>query len=201
MRLREKVKDCEFGPQTYDRILKQLIQTIKDNLITKSVQKRWILDHFLEEASQKEDINQQVKDTKKDYKISIVKHQWGKSQRDARGGARHPSLLKKKPPLQENCKQEHKKEEKSSKNSKLQYCKNTGIHSPGRSCPAYGQHCLKCGKYNHYATCCRSGSHKRQEKSKEPQREKVKKTTAADTDAGSESDCKYLQQTARHVLH
>ena len=57
--LREKGKDCEFSPQTYDRILKQLIQTIKDNLIKKSVQKRWILDHFLEEASQKEDVNQQ----------------------------------------------------------------------------------------------------------------------------------------------
>jgi len=118
VQLREKAKDCEFGPQTYDRILEQLIQTIKDNnLIKKSVQKRWILDQFLEEASQKEDINQQVKDTKEDYKISKVKPQWGKSQRDARGGARHPSLLKKKPPLQENCKQEHKKEEKSSKNS------------------------------------------------------------------------------------
>lgn len=82
MWLREKGKDREFSPQTYDRILKQLIQTIKDNLIKKSVQKRWILDHFLEEASQKEDVNQQVKDTKKDYKISKVKHQWGKSQRD-----------------------------------------------------------------------------------------------------------------------
>ena len=68
MRLPEKVKDREFGPQTYDRILKQLIQTIKDNdLIKKSIQKRWILDQFLEEASQKEDINQQVKDTKEDY--------------------------------------------------------------------------------------------------------------------------------------
>ena len=131
----------------------------------------------------------------KSYKISKVKHQWGKSQRDARGGARHPSLLKKKPPPQENCKQEHKKEEKSSKNS-CQYCEKTGLHSPGRSCPAYGQQCLKCGKYNHYATCCRSGLDKRQEKSKEPQREKVKKTTEADTDASSESDCKYLQQTA-----
>ena len=68
MRLREKAKDCEFGPQTYDRILEQLIQTIKDNdLIKKSIQKRWILDQFLEEASQKEDINQQVNDTKEDY--------------------------------------------------------------------------------------------------------------------------------------
>ena len=42
---------------------------------------------------------------------------------------------------------------------------------------------------------------KRQEKSEESRKEKVKKTTEADTDASSESDCEYLQQTARHVLH
>ena len=39
----------------------------------KSIQKRWTLDQFLEEASYKEDINQQVKDMKKDYKMSKVK--------------------------------------------------------------------------------------------------------------------------------
>ena len=40
-RLRAKAKDCEFGDQTNDRILEQLIQTIKDNdLIKKSIQKR-----------------------------------------------------------------------------------------------------------------------------------------------------------------
>ena len=52
---------------------------------------------------------------KEDYKISKVKHQWGKSQRDARGGARYPSLPNKKSPLQENRKQEHKKEERRRK--------------------------------------------------------------------------------------
>ena len=51
-RLREKAKDCEFGDQTDDRIFEQLIQRIKNNdLIKKSIQKRWTLDQFLEEAS------------------------------------------------------------------------------------------------------------------------------------------------------
>ena len=38
---------------------------------------------------------------KEDDKISKVKHQWGKSQRDTRGGARYLSLPNKKPPPQE----------------------------------------------------------------------------------------------------
>ena len=39
-RLREKAKGSDFSDQTDDRILKQLIQTIKDNyLIKKSIQK------------------------------------------------------------------------------------------------------------------------------------------------------------------
>ena len=44
-------------------------------------------------------------------------------------------------------------------------------------------------------------SDKRQEKSKESWKEKVKKTIEADTDTSSESDCKCFQHTARHVLN
>ena len=74
--LRKKSKDCEFGEQTDDRILEHLVQTIKDNeLIKRSIQKKWNLDQFLEEASQREDINQQVKDMKEDFKISKVGHE------------------------------------------------------------------------------------------------------------------------------
>ena len=75
-RLREKSKDCEFGEQTDDRILEHLIQTVKDSeLVKRSIQKKWNLDQFLEEASQREDINQQVKDMKEDFKISKVEYQ------------------------------------------------------------------------------------------------------------------------------
>jgi len=44
---------------------------------------------------------------KEDYKISKVKHQWGKSQRDTRGGARYLSLPNKKP--------HHRKQERREK--------------------------------------------------------------------------------------
>ena len=46
-----------------------LIQTNKDSEhVKRSIQKKWNLDQFLEEASQKEDINQQVKDMKENFK-------------------------------------------------------------------------------------------------------------------------------------
>ena len=41
VRLHKKAKDCEFSDQTDSKILKQLIQTMKDNgLIKKSIQNR-----------------------------------------------------------------------------------------------------------------------------------------------------------------
>jgi len=96
-RLREKSKDCEFGEQTDDRILEHLIQTIKDSELVKgSIQKKWNLDQFLEEASQREDINQQVKDMKEDFKISKVGYQSEDSPKNGKWNRRRNS--KKKPP-------------------------------------------------------------------------------------------------------
>ena len=75
-RLREKSQDCEFDEQTEDRILEHLIQAIKDSeLVKRSIQRKWNLNQFLEEASQREDINQQVKDMKEDFKISKIEYQ------------------------------------------------------------------------------------------------------------------------------
>ena len=76
VRLREKSKDCEFEEQTEDRILEHFIQTIKDNeLVKRHIQKKWVLDRFLEKASQREDIDQQAKDMKEYSGISKVEHQ------------------------------------------------------------------------------------------------------------------------------
>ena len=51
-----------------------------------------------------------------------------------------------------------KAEKETEKGKSCGYCGKTGAHPPGRNCPAYGQQCLKCGKYNHYASCCRIGT-------------------------------------------
>ena len=196
-RLREKSKDCEFGEQTDDRILEHLIQTIKDSeLVKRSIQKKWNLDQFLEEASQREDINQQVKDMKEDFKISKVGHESEDSPPKSGkwGRRRNP----KKKPLRPPGKRDHKKDEKK-KDKSCGYCGKTGAHPPGRNCPAYGQQCLKCGKYNHYASCCRTGA-QTQEGSKETKRERVKKTAEAEeTSSDSDDDYIYLQETAQHL--
>ena len=53
-----------------------MIQTIKDSeLVKRSIQRKWNLDQFLEEASQEKISNQQVKDMKEDFKVSKVEYQ------------------------------------------------------------------------------------------------------------------------------
>ena len=195
-RLREKSQDCEFGEQTEDRILEHLIQTIKDSeLVKRSIQRKWNLDQFLEEASQREDINQQVKDMKEDFKISKVEYQSKDLSKGGTWGRRRH--LKKKPPRPPG-KWDHKKG-KEEKGKSCGYCGKIGAHPPGRNCPAYGQQCLKCGKYNHYASCCRTGT-RNQERSKGTKRERIKKTTEAEeTSSGSDDDYIYLQETAQHL--
>ena len=186
-----------FSPiTTDDRILEHLIQTVKDSeLVKRSIQKKWNLDQFLEEASQREDINQQVKDMKEDFKISKVEYQSKDFPKSGKWGGRRNS---KKKPLRPPRKRENKKEEKE-KGKSCGYCGKTGAHPPGRNCPAYGQQCLKCGKYNHYASCCRIGAQP-QEGSKETKRGRIKKTTEAEeTSSDSDDDYIYLQETAQHL--
>ncbi|KAL9952955.1 hypothetical protein ACROYT_G040288 [Oculina patagonica] len=78
--------------------------------------------------------------------------------------------------------------------SVVTYCGKTGTHTPGRNCPAYGKQCLKCGKYNHYASCCTTGAQPQE------RRGQIKKTTEAEeTSSGSDDDYIYLQETAQHL--
>ena len=186
-RLREKSKDCEFGEQTDDRILEHLIQTVKDSeLVKRSIQKKWNLDQFLEEASQRHE--RRLKDI--ESRVSVK----GFSEKRQVGWKRK---------LEEETaatsqKTRNKKEEKE-KGKSCGYCGKTGAHPPGRNCPAYGQQCLKCGKYNHYASCCRIGAQP-QEGSKETKRGRIKKTTEAEeTSSDSDDDYIYLQETAQHL--
>ena len=198
--LREKAKDCEFGDQINDRILEQLIQTIQDkDLIKKSIQKKWNLDRFIEEASQREDINQQVKDMKDGYKISKVRHQPRNNPRDRNERARRHSSLPSRKPQQISMKEDCKRDEKKPGKSCI-YCGKTGLHPPGKNCPAYGQQCMECGKYNHYASCCRGGPNPRQGKYQRMHRERVKKTVEA-PETCDDSDSEYLQLTKEHTLH
>ena len=73
-RLREKTKDCKIEDRIYEKILEHLIKTIKDDdLIKRSIQKIWDLDRFIEEARQRDDINQQVTVMKDNCKITKLR--------------------------------------------------------------------------------------------------------------------------------
>ncbi len=57
------MKKCEFGEANEERILEHIIQTIDDRqLIQKTISKKWNLTQFMEEASQIEDVNRQVRE-------------------------------------------------------------------------------------------------------------------------------------------
>ena len=154
-RMCEKARDCEFGDQADDRILEHLIQTIRDNdLIKRCIQKRWNLEQFIEEASQREDIGQQVKDMKDDHKVARIGQRAEKHKRDykftsGKQAKAHGSYTKRDGP---KAKQEWKKPGKM-----CGYCGKTDSHKAGQNCPAFGKQCLKCGKYNHFVICCKSG--------------------------------------------
>ena len=61
-RLREKARTYEFI-NTDERLLEHLIQTVTNKpLVQKTVNKKWRLTQFLEEAAQVEDIKQQMSD-------------------------------------------------------------------------------------------------------------------------------------------
>ena len=131
---------------------------------------------------------------REDFKISKVEHQSKNFPRKSKGNGRRNS---RKPP-QSPRNQEYKKEEKK-KSESCGYCGKTGTHPPGRNCPAYGQQCFKCSKYNHYASFCRAGVPP-QEGSKETKRGWIKKTTEGEeTSSASDDDYIYLQETAQHL--
>ena len=180
-RMREKAKDCEFGDQLDDRILEHLIQTVQnEDLIKECIRKKWNLDRFIDEASQREDISQQVQDMKTEHKVA-------KLQRDRKSPQGDKQQTRKRHAKPED----HKKTEKP-----CYYCGNTGTHKPGKDCPAYGKQCLKCGKFNHFAKCCNRAAQKEKPESNRDQ-QRVKKTTESSSD--SSSDEEFLRQATSHI--
>ena len=201
-RMRE-ARDCEFGDQTDDRILEHLIQTVKDNdFIKKCIQKRCNLDQFIEEASQREDIGQQVRDMKDDHKIARVYQRQSFDRRDRRygGGKRGKEQGSK-------IKASGRDQERKKPGMKCDYCKKTDLHRPGQNCPAFGKQCLKCDKYNHFATCCKSGttekpgSNSRVKDQRKKDFGKQIKKIGCDVESSSGSDDEFISQASKHVSH
>ena len=69
MRLKEEAESCEFGDNSEDRIIEQLIQTIENSeMIIKAIQKQYNLNKFFEEASQRHELKREKK--KRNYEDS-----------------------------------------------------------------------------------------------------------------------------------
>ena len=180
-RLREKSRDCEFGEQTDERILEHVIQTTRDDdLIKRAIQKKWNLDQFVNEASQKEDINKQVRDMKDEYRIAKLSNKPGRERRENSKGRQEKG---------------RKRNQKSNGGQPCKYCGKKDTHRPGENCPAYGKRCHACGKNNHFAVCCRSDSAESKPRRKTEQLRKTGKPESSESD----SDSEYFHLATRHV--
>lgn len=169
-RLREKSEKCDFGANADDRILEHITQTISDqDLIKKSILKKWNLGQLLDAASKKEDISSEVQDMKAQLKVLKIgkqqrhyrdDNQRGRSRNRYRGNSyRHGSRGQSAHSKQDDRKSDGKKSE--SQNSDIcSYCGETGLHNNKRDCPAYGKECAKCGRWNHLASCCQAGKYR-----------------------------------------
>lgn len=181
-RLREKSEKCDFGENADERILEHLTQTIADqDLIKKSIIKKWTLSQFLDEASKKADISTEINDMKTEMKIMKISNDRGRSysgrrpfhkrgrSRSSYGhyGQSRSSYSQHRGGhdgyAQSQSKPTPARQESNSYDHQLQscsYCGERKTHRNKRECPAYGQECTKCGRYNHLASCCQAGEYK-----------------------------------------
>ncbi|PFX34144.1 hypothetical protein AWC38_SpisGene940 [Stylophora pistillata] len=107
-------------------------------------------------------------------------------------------------PLSESTGKRHKTKPNEKRDEKpFHYYGKNGDHKPGQNCPAYGKQCLKCGKYNHFAKCCKSNPGKETTESnkgtKPQQKQRQQQRVIKTTDSSEDSDDGFLQQTARHL--
>ena len=177
-RLREKAEKCEFGENSDDRILEHICQTISDqDLIKKCISKKWNLSQFLDEAAKKEDISSEVKDMKNQLKVMKISdkqqsqhdnrrnnfdnrrgnfdNRRGRSRHRNRGFSRFRSSHSQG--RQQNFDRSPSRGKTSESSDICSYCGQSGGHKSKQDCPAYGKDCTKCGRQNHFASCCQSG--------------------------------------------
>ena len=146
-RLQEKAAYCEFGDAKDKRILERVIMNIKDEgLIQKAMEKKWTLDRFLEEAGRRGDLREEVRDMREEFKVARI--QDSRTHHRGRGRSRGNFRCYQERPIpnphrdsQQDC----------------VYCGKS--HPFGRRdlCTASGKRCSKCGRWNHFASVCKSG--------------------------------------------
>ena len=201
-RLLEKAEHCDFE-DIDDRILEHIVQHINDeNLVKKTIQKKWNLEQFIEEAGERENLNTEVSDMRNEFMINKVKPN-SRGQNSSRGR----SFGRGRGFRREDARN-HNPVEQSTAKKKCWYCDQEN-HPLGEreSCPAYGKYCLKCGRPNHFAICCRGGrTHQSSRGRGYPRRQqsnqnRVKKLEQEQEEADEESDDSSYIQQGKHIEH
>ena len=100
-------------------------------LLKIDINKKWDLTQFLTEAAQIEYTSLQISDMKIPQDVKKLGRQFEK----------------RRPP---------KNMQSGRGKQPCRYCGQTGTHEEGKNCPAYGEKCMKCQKFNHFSSVCKS---------------------------------------------
>ena len=185
-RLREKANDCKFEANCDEHILEHVIQmTQNQSLIQKAINKKWDLTRFLTKAAQVEDTSLQISDMKTPLDVKKLGRQfekWRPPKNKQSGRGKQPC----------GC------------------CGQTDTHEEGKNCPAYGKKCIKCQRFNHFSSVCKSKGQDNSKKGNKQKRDhkppvnprhkrRVKRTTEEDADNSTSSDDEFFFQAVRHM--
>ena len=181
-RLREKAKKCEFGETNDERILEHIIQTIDNKvIIQKTINKKWSLTQFLQEVSQIEDVNRQVKEMKT--------HQ-DESSNIAKVGTYKPTSSR----MRGGKQTKHRQPQEYGTQQKCNKCGYP--HKQNERCPAFGKKCNRCNKWNHFASVCQSSktsTSKQQQRSTYSRKTQPRQVRKTEEDESTSSDDEYFQ--------
>uniref|UniRef100_A0A1A8IVJ0 Peptidase A2 domain-containing protein n=1 Tax=Nothobranchius kuhntae TaxID=321403 RepID=A0A1A8IVJ0_NOTKU len=156
--LRQKSKDCEFGPNVDDMIRDKLVFSINDSRLKERLlhDKDLTLNKAIEicrsaEAAKTQIQAMQLNPVVQDASVDTLK----KTPHNLRPG-----------------------QGRIKASNKQTVCTKCGIKHEPRKCPAYGEACLKCKKKNHFSKLCRSNI----DKDKPYTKTKMVNNLEADTD-------------------
>ena len=93
---------------------------------------------------------------------------------------------------------QHQTRPEKTRGERCGYCGLTGVHKPGKDCPAYGKKCRYCGRWNHFTKVC-TDKHPRENRQRKGRQ--IKKTSEEAEKQETSSDEEFFQQTVKHLAH
>ena len=161
-------------------------------MIQKTINKKWNLTQFLQEASQIEDVNRQVREMKTEPRVV-----------ENIGRVENRKTPNYRP---QRTRSTNRKQNQPREKSKQSKCRNCGYdHSKQDHCPAFGKRCNKCNKWNHFGAVCQSSSDKTQYRPKPEYRgkdyaNKKRIKRAEEKEDSTSSDDEYFEKAVKSSL-